>query len=103
MENKIKEIENLKQKENNEYREAKTSLELMKNNYNEVKTQYDVLLMKINSLNEENYSLKRELLLYKNNNSLNRIYNNQIDNNLDLPIQNNFMILQKKITIQKEK
>jgi predicted nucleic acid-binding Zn-ribbon protein len=95
LENKIKEIENLKQKENNEYREAKTSLELMKNNYNEVKTQYDVLLMKINSLNEENYSLKRELLLYKNNNSLNRIYNNQIDNNLDLPIQNNFMILQK--------
>ena len=52
--------------------------------------------MKVNSLNEENYSLKRELLLYKNNNSLNRIYNNQIDNNLDLPIQNNFMILQKK-------
>ena len=58
--------------------------------------------MKVNSINEENYSLKRELLLYKNNNSLNRIYNNQIDNNLDLP-KNNFMILQKKITIQKEK
>ena len=51
--------------------------------------------MKVNSLNEENYSLKRELLLYKNNNSLNRINNFQIENNLDLPIHNNFMMLQK--------
>ena len=49
----------------------------MKNNYKKVKTQYDVLLMKINSL-------KKELILYKNNNSLNRINNFQIENNLDL-------------------
>ena len=95
LENTIKDLENINEKNKTENREIKNSLELMKNNYNEVKTQYDVLLMKINTINEENYSLKRELLLYKNNNSLNRIHNFQIDNNLDLPIQNNFMMLQK--------
>ena len=98
LENTIKDLENINEKNKTENREIKNSLELMKNNYNEVKTQYDVLLMKINTINEENYSLKRELLLYKNsnNNNINRLNDyDKIENNKNLQIKNNFSMLQK--------
>ena len=98
LENTIKDLENINEKNKTENREIKNSLELMKNNYNEVKTQYDVLLMKINTINEENYSLKRELLLYKNsnNNNINRLNDyDKMENNKNLQVKNNFSMLQK--------
>ena len=61
----IKDLQSSSQEDKNGLREAKSTYESMKSNYNEMKNQYDLLVLKNQNLSEENFTLKRELLLYK--------------------------------------
>ena len=51
--------------------------------HEQMKDQYDLLILKMNTINQENFSLKRELYFYQNNS------NNNLSNNSNYNSNNN--------------
>lgn len=67
------------------FKETKQNYELFKGNYIEIKNQYDLLNIKYQSISDENFNYKRDLLLYekelKNKNEMiDKLRNNLLDN-----------------------
>ena len=62
--NQIEKLQNEINELKNVYNENKCALREAKTNYESIKNQYDLLLLKSQTLTDENFALKRELLLY---------------------------------------
>ena len=70
-------------KSKNEITQLKQMLENLKILHEQMKDQYDLLMLKLNTINQENFSLKRELYFYQNtvNNNMNSNNTNYSSNN----------------------
>ena len=108
------EIKTKDEKSKNDINQLKQMLDSLKIIHEQLKDQYDLLILKMNTVNQENFSLKRELYFYQNNlnNSINFINKNNnktkisnktlgysISSNSELP---NFDNNNKKEEISKE-
>ena len=92
------EIENKDIKSKNEISQLKQMLENLKIIHEQMKDQYDLLILKMNVINQENFSLKRELYFYQNssNNNTNNNPNNNRNINNNKIINNNFNTNEKE-------
>ena len=78
-------------------------LENLKIIHEQMKDQYDLLILKMNVINQENFSLKRELYFYQNNSNNNSSINsNYNSNNNNQNINNNKIINNNFNTKEKE-
>lgn len=62
------EVNDLRSKSTNELsnlRESKQSFDMLKSNYYEIKNQYELMSMKYQSIADENFNIRRDLLLYE--------------------------------------
>ena len=67
-------------KNQNEVSQLKQMMENLKIIHEQMKAQYDLLILKMNTVNQENFALKRELFLYQNNTNNSNNNNNSINN-----------------------
>ena len=100
LQSELKEQSTLLNDNNNLIRDTKNLYENMKLNYQEMKNQYDLLQLKNQSLSEENFTLKREIILYQSSNDKqststiptshrnNYIYNNNNNEHNDIKSNN---------------
>ena len=70
------EMKNKDTKSKNEINQLKQMLENLKILHEQMKDQYDLLILKLNTVNQENFSLKRELYFYQNTTNNNNMNNN---------------------------
>ena len=78
------EIKAKEEKSKSEVNQLKQMLDNLKIIHEQLKDQYDLLILKMNTVNQENFSLKRELYFYQNNinNNLNINNNYNMNNNI---------------------
>lgn len=65
LEQELNDVKSRSTNEINNLRESKQNLEALKSNYYEIKNQYELLNMKHQTLSDENFNVKRDLLLYE--------------------------------------
>ena len=82
------EIKTKDEKSKNDINQLKQMLDSLKIIHEQLKDQYDLLILKMNTVNQENFSLKRELYFYQNNlnNCIN--FNNKNNNKINISNKN---------------